>query len=319
MSHLGAAWPRRDWGAPMSGRIGALLWAALWTGVASAGAPVDARKLDVARIEEITGLKGAMSDTGDVFKVSAPRADTPVAVDGWTMPPFMGLTSWAAFQRGGAGKTMVMGDLVLFQDEVNPVLSALLASGLEVTALHNHFFFDEPKVYFMHIGGEGSADDLARGVRRALDTMKGIRVKAPAPTKGFGAAGLPTANAVTGKIVEDALGSKGQAKDGMFKVVIGRKVQAACGCEVDKDMGVNTWAAFAGSDDNAVVDGDFAVRESELQGVLKALRHADINIVAIHHHMVGETPRTLFLHYWGRGRVDALARGLKAALETQAN
>ena len=117
--------------------------------------------------------------------------------------------------------------------------------------------------------------------------------------------------------MEDALGVKGQAKDGMFKVVIGREAKAACGCAIAKEMGVNTWAAFAGSDDNAVVDGDFAMLETELQGVLKALRKADINIVAIHHHMAGETPRYLFLHYWGRGRVEALARGLKAALDTQ--
>lgn len=303
----------------MDKRLRACAWGLASACALSGGARADAQKIDPARIEEITGLKGALSEPGGVFKVSAPRADAPVAVDGWTMPPFMGLTSWAAFQRGGAGKTMVMGDLVLFQDEVNPVLSELLAAGLEVTALHNHFFFDEPKVYFMHIGGEGSAEELARGVRRALDTVKAIRVKAPTPASGFGAAGLPTANAVTGTAVESALGVKGQAKDGMFKVVIGRKAQAACGCDVDKDMGVNTWAAFAGSDENAVVDGDFAVREGELQGVLKALRQADINIVAIHHHMVGETPRILFLHYWGRGRVDALARGLKAALDTQRN
>jgi hypothetical protein len=212
---------------------------------------------------------------------------------------------------------MVMGDLVLFQDEVNPVLSELLDSGLEVTALHNHFFFDDPKVYFMHIGGEAPIDQLAKGVRRALDKVKEIRTKSSKPASGFGGAPLPAVSAISGKTVEDALGVKGQAKDGMFKVVIGRSAKATCGCDVSKDMGVNTWAAFAGSDDNAVVDGDVAMLETELQGVLKALRKADINVVAIHHHMAGETPRYLFLHYWGRGRVDALSRGLRAALDTQ--
>lgn len=287
------------------------------TGVADRGALAQATQLDTARIEEITGLKGTFTEQEGVFKVAAPRADTKVAVDGWTMPPFMGLTSWAAFQAGQSGTSMVMGDLVLFQDEVNPVLSELLDSGLEVTALHNHFFFDDPKVYFMHIGGEAPAELLARGVRRALDTVKEIRTKAPAPGSGFGGAPLPATSAITGKTVEDALGVKGLAKDGMFKVVIGRTAKAACGCEVTTEMGVNTWAAFAGSNDNAVVDGDFAMLETELQGVLKALRKADINIVAIHHHMAGETPRYLFLHYWGRGRVEALTRGLKAALDTQ--
>jgi hypothetical protein len=233
------------------------------------------------------------------------------------MPPFMGLTSWASFHPTPAGKTMVMGDLVLFQDEVNPVLSALLDAGLEVTALHNHFFFDEPKVYFMHIGGEATTDQVAKAVRGAFDKVKEVRAKAAAPAIGFGLQPLPQTSAITAKTVEDIIGAKGQANQGMFKVVIGRTAKADCGCDVTKEMGVNTWAAFAGADDNAVVDGDFAMLESELQGVLKALRKADINIVAIHHHMAGETPRYLFLHYWGRGHADALARGVKSALDTQ--
>lgn len=274
-------------------------------------------KLDTTRIEELTGLKGTFTEGEGVFKVTSPRADTKVSVDGWTMPPFMGLTSWAGFQAGQAGKAMVMGDLVLFEDEVNPVLTELLDSGLEVTALHNHFFFDDPKVYFMHIGGEAPAEQLAKGVRRAFDKVREIRTKAPVPGSGFGATPLPASSTIAGKAVEDALGVKGQAKDGMFKVVIARTAKAACGCDITKEMGVNTWAAFAGSDDNAVVDGDFAMLETELQGVLKALRKADINIAAIHHHMAGETPRYLFLHYWGRGSVEVLSRGLKSALDTQ--
>jgi hypothetical protein len=302
----------------MKARDALLLAAIVAFGVGHAGAAfAQGQKFDTARIEEITGLKGAFTESEGVFKVTSPRADTKVSVDGWAMPPFMGLTSWAAFQAGQGGKSMVMGDLVLFQDEVNPVLNELLDAGLEVTALHNHFFFDDPKVYFMHIGGEAPAEQLAKGVRRALDKVKEIRTKAPSPASGFGGAALPATSTITGKTVEDALGVKGQAKDGMFKIVIGRDAKAACGCAITKEMGVNTWAAFAGSDDNAVVDGDFAMLETELQGVLKALRRADINIVAIHHHMAGETPRYLFLHYWGRGRVDALVRGLKAALDSQ--
>jgi hypothetical protein len=276
-----------------------------------------AQKLDTARLEEITGLKGTLIEAEGVFKVTAPRADVKVAVDGWAMPPFMGLTSWASFHGGDSGKAMVMGDLVLFQDEVNPVLSELLDAGLEVTALHNHFFFDDPKVYFMHIGGEAPGEQLARGVRRALDKVREIRSRNATPASSFGAPVLPQTSTITGKTIEDVLGAKGQANSGMFKVVIGRTASAGGGHEVTKEMGVNTWAAFAGTDDNAVVDGDFAMRESELQGVLKALRKADINIVAIHHHMAGETPRFLFLHYWGRGRVDALARGVKSARDTQ--
>lgn len=305
----------------MHGRLGLRLFAiAAFLGANAAAALAQGQKLDTARIEEITGLKGTLIEQEGVFKVTSPRTDTKISVDGWTMPPFMGLTSWASFHASGQSKAMVMGDLVLFQDEVNPVLSELLDSGLEVTALHNHFFFDEPKIYFVHIGGEAAgAEPLARGVRRALDKLREIRAKAPVPASGFGAPPLPPTSTINGKTVEDTLGVKGQAKDGMFKVVIGRTAKAACGCEITKEMGVNTWAAFAGSDEDALVDGDFAMLEGELQGVLKALRKADINIVAIHNHMVSETPSFLFLHYWGRGRVDALARGLKTALDTQKN
>jgi hypothetical protein len=272
--------------------------------------------LDSAKIEEITGLKGTWNKEEGVFKVTSPRTDLKVSVDRWTMPPFMGLTSWAAFQKGKAADAMVMGDLVLMQDEVNPVMSELLGAGLGVTALHNHFFYDEPKVFFMHIGGEGAAESLAQGVRKALDKVKAIRAGHAEPGTSFGAESLPGSSSITGKSIDEILGTKGQAKDGMFKVVIGRKTKSACGCEVGKEMGVNTWAAFAGSDENAVVDGDFAVLEAELQGVLQALRGSGINIVAIHHHMTMETPRILFLHYWGRGKAADLARGVKTALAT---
>jgi hypothetical protein len=281
------------------------------------GAPARAEKLNTAGIEQITGLKGALNTNEGVFKVTAPRNDVKITVDGWTMPPFMGLTSWAAFSEGKQEEAMVMGDLVLFQDEVNPVMSAALDSGLSVTALHNHFFFDEPKVYFMHIGGEGEASKLAGGVRKALDKVKEIRTANPQPLTKFGGTPVPPGNAVSGRIIEDILGVKGQDKDGMFKVVIGRTVKMPCGCEMGKEMGVNTWAAFAGTDDNAVVDGDFAVVENELQPVLKSLRAEGINIVAIHHHMTTEQPRMLFLHYWGRNKAASLAHSLKKALDAQ--
>src|SRR5438046_3526453 len=272
--------------------------------------------LDTNQIEKITGLKGAWSATEGVFKVTVPRNDVKIVVDGWTMPPFMGLGTWAAFTQSKMGGAMVMGDTVLFQDEVNPVMSAALDNGLAVTALHNHFFYDEPKVYFMHIGGEGSADKLAAAVRKVWDKIKEIRAANPQPTTTFGSTPLPAASSITGKTIEDVLGVKGQANNGMFKVVIGRTTKMM-DTEVGKEMGVNTWAAFAGADDNAVVDGDFAVLEDELQPVLRSLRHDGINIVAIHSHMTQENPRILFLHYWGRGKADDLAKSLKAALATQ--
>jgi hypothetical protein len=276
-----------------------------------------AAPLDTAKIETLTGLKGTMNEAEKVFKVTAPRTDVKIAVDGWTMPPFMGLTTWAAFTPGVKAEAMVAGDLVLFEDEVNAAMSAALDGGLSVTALHNHFFADEPKVYFMHIGGEGDTAKLASAVKAALDAQKKVRAAQPVPQRVFGKAFAPASNAITAAPLDAALSAKGQAKDGMYKAVIGRAVKMPCGCEMAKEMGVNTWAAFAGTDDDAVVCGDFCVLEDELQPVLKSLRAEGVNIVAIHHHMTHEQPRTLFLHYWGKGPAAKLAASLQKTLALQ--
>jgi hypothetical protein len=276
-----------------------------------------AKKLDTATIDELTGLKGKLNEQENVYKVSSPRTDLKISVDKWEMPPFMGLTSWAAFMPGMKDGLMVMGDLVLMQDEVNPVMSAALDSGLQVTALHNHFFFDEPKVYFMHIAGEADLATLAKGVRASLDTVRKIRGANPQQAQSFSSQGIPAKSSLTAETLQDILGTKGETKDGMFKAVIGRAVKMPCGCEAGKEMGVNTWAAFAGADDNAIVDGDFVVLEIELQPALKSLRKSGINIVAIHHHMIGEEPRMIFFHYWGRGPAQELARAIKAALPAE--
>ncbi len=285
--------------------------------LAAATSVAQAGNLDTSKIEQLTGLKGTFNTNEGVFKITVLRNDVKVSVDDWTMPPFRGLASWAAFTDGKMNDAMVMGDNVLFQDEVNPVMSVALDNGLSVTALHNHFFYDEPKVYFMHIGGEGSVEQLATAIRKVWDKVKEIRAANPQPAVKFGGTSLPAQSSITGKAIEDILGVKGQSNNGMFKVVIGRTTKMPCGCEMGKEMGVNTWAAFAGTDDNALVDGDFAVLEAELQPVLKSLRHDGINIVAIHSHMTQENPRILFLHYWGKGRAADLARSLKAALGPQ--
>lgn len=271
--------------------------------------------LGTSQIQQVIGINGAWNATEGVFKITSPRTDVKVSVDGWTMPPFMGLASWAAFTKG-MDQTMVMGDTVFFQDEVNPVMSVALDNGLSVTALHNHFFFDEPKVYFMHIGGTGSDANLATAVKKVWDKVKEIRAANPKPATTFGGAAMPATNSITGKTIEDILGVKGQANNGMFKVTIGRATKMS-GMNMGNTMGVNPWAAFAGADDNALVDGDFAVEENQLQPVLKSLRHAGVNIVAIHSHMTDENPRILFLHYWGRGSTADLAKSLEAALDTQ--
>ncbi|MBD2935764.1 DUF1259 domain-containing protein [Burkholderia pseudomallei] len=272
--------------------------------------------LDTGRIEQIVGLKGVYSAKENVFKISKPRDDVKIQVDEWTMPPFMGLTSWAAFAPGHHGQAMMMGDTVLLEDEVNPAMSAALDAGLEVTALHNHFFFDRPRVYFMHIGGTGDPASLAEGVKKIYDKVAEIRSAHPAPESAWPGR-IAEPSTITAAPLEAILGRKGQTNNGMFKVIVGMTA-GMHGIKIGNEMGVNTWASFAGSDDEAVVDGDFAMREDELQTVLKRMRASGINIVAIHQHMTGETPRILFLHYWGKGRAASLAKGVRAALDARA-
>src|SRR6266849_2597443 len=180
--------------------------------------------LDTAKIDEITGLKGKLNEKEGVYRVSFPRADVKVAVDGWTMPPFMGLGTWAAF-KGENDKAMVMGDTVLLEDEVNPAISAALDNGLSVTALHNHFFFDHPKVYFMHIEGEGTVERLATAVKKMYDTTKAIRGRNAKPAESFAAVGrasLPEKNSISAAPLNEIFGVQGEVKDGMVKFTVGR-------------------------------------------------------------------------------------------------
>jgi hypothetical protein len=263
---------------------------------------------DAKRIGDLTGLSVELAD--GVAKVTKPRGDINAVVDGRTLKPFQGVTSWAGFQQSGK-TTVVMGDIVLLEHEVNPALSAALENGLDVTALHNHFFYDQPRVYFMHIAGNGEEEKLARAVRAVLDAA------AAAPKDdAFPGPAVPTEDSIDPAPLEHIFATQAQTKDGMAKFVFGRTTKMH-GMSVGVAMGVNTWAAFAGSNSAAVVDGDFAMTESELQGVLRTLRTAGINIVAIHSHMAHEEPRILFLHFWGKGPAEALARAIQAARETQ--
>ncbi|MDX2269483.1 MAG: DUF1259 domain-containing protein [Bryobacter sp.] len=267
-------------------------------------------------IDNLTKAKGAYTAAEDVYRVAFPRTDVKVNVDGRPLHPFLGLTSWAAFTPASDGALMVMGDLVLFEDEVNAAMSAALDAGLEVTALHNHFFHDSPRVMFMHIGGHGPAAKLAAGVRAALDAVQSIRNALPQPATQFSGPSIPATDSIDAAALDAILGLKGQSNAGMYKIAVGREASMH-GKTVNNQMGVNTWAAFAGSMEAATVDGDFAMLESELLGVLKVLRQANINIVAIHNHMTHEEPQYVFLHYWGKGNAIAMAKALKAAMDTQ--
>src|ERR1043166_730196 len=269
-----------------------------------------ANALDTAKIEKLTGATGKLDAKEGAFKVSVPRSDLSVTAAGVKLTPPMGLTSWAAFKKAGR-HTVVMGDIVLLEDQVNPLMSVALDNGLEVTALHNHFFWESPKVMFMHIGGSGDEEKLAAAVGKVFAKIKDTSGgKGEVPKADID----PAKTTLDPRKIETVLGTKGDLKDGVYKIVIGRTAHMH-GVEIGNTMGVNTWAAFAGSADEAVVDGDFAMKESELQPVLKALRGARINVVAIHQHMTGEAPRIMFLHYWGVGVAEDLAKGLRSALD----
>ncbi len=291
--------------------ISLVLMGAAWAAWAQEPAALDPQK-----IGELAGTKAVKTPEG-VVRVAWPRTDIAVTVDGTALPAFAGLTSWAGFQADPKSEAMVMGDLVLLQDEVNPVMDVLFENGLTVTALHNHFFYDEPRVYFMHVGGDGPVARLAPGVRKAMEKVQEIRKAAPLPAKGFVHPPVTAASSITAKPIDDILGPAADTKDGMRKYSFGRKIKASCGCELGGAMGVNTWAALVGSDEQALIDGDFACLPGELQPTLKALRKAGIDIVAIHSHMEDESPRVTFLHYWGVGRAAELAKGVRGALDAQ--
>ena len=283
----------------------------LISGLALVAVACASAALDTKKIDQLTGLKGKANEKENTYKVTFPRDDVKVVVDGWTMAPFMGLGTWAAFTPAKDG-AMVMGDTVLFEDEVKAAMSAALDNDLNVTALHNHFFFDHPKVFFMHIEGEGAVDKLAAAVRKVYDAARQIRAANPIPKDSFGAAPLPEKSSISAAPLNEIFGAQGESKDGMVKFTFGRPATMH-GVKIDNTMGVNTWAAFAGSDDSAVVDGDFAVTEDELQPTARSLLKEKINIVAIHQHMTHEQPRMMFFHYWGRGRAKDLAQAIKGA------
>jgi hypothetical protein len=208
---------------------------------------------------------------------------------------------------------VMMGDLVLTQDEVNPVMSALLDNGLEATALHNHFFWDEPRMFYMHVHGHGSPAELARKVKPALDLIGKGGGPATSPAAGTPA---PTPSIDTAKMAQIA-GHQGEVNGAVYKITVGRDdlKLTEMGAPINARMGLNTWAAFVGTNESAAIAGDVAMTAAEVTPVLKALRKNGLEVVAIHHHMTGTSPTIYFLHYWGTGPADKLATGFKAALD----
>jgi hypothetical protein len=267
-----------------------------------------------AEYQEAMKILGKQGDyKANVLKVNIPRNDLTVTVDGVATPTPFGFGGWLAMTKGSGGKDVMMGDLVLTQDEVNPVMSALLDHGLEVTALHNHFFYDEPRLFYMHVMGHGSATDLARMAKPAVDL---IGHASPSHPASQGTATLQPGKIDTAKIAQ-IVGHEGEQSGTVYKITVGRDDLnlKEMGATINARMGLNTWAAFVGTDENAAVAGDVAMLPSEVTPVLKTLRKQGIQVVAIHHHMIGTQPTIIFLHYWGKGPAEKLAAAFKAALD----
>jgi len=249
----------------------------------------------------------------NVLKINIPRSDLTVTVDGVATPTPFGFGGWLAMTKGSGNMDVMMGDLVLLEDEVNPVMSALLDNGLEVTALHNHFFFDDPRIFFMHVMGHASPADLARKAKPAIDLIGHVESTHP---KTSGTATLQPGKIDTAKIAK-IVGHEGEQTGDVYKITVGRDdlKLTEMGAVINARMGLNTWASFVGNDQSAAVAGDVAMTEDQVTRVLKTLRKHGINVVAIHHHMTGTRPTIIFLHYWGRGPAEKLATAFKAALD----
>ncbi len=270
--------------------------------------------LNIQAIESVTGLKGQTTD--GVLKLSVPRNEVRVILDGFEIIPFMGLTSWVAF-RQGPHHTTLMGDIVVLEDEIKDAMVAAIQADLYVTALHNHFVRERPRVMFMHVEGTADETALATGAHKMFDAIKTVRQKHPVEP----AAQKVNSNLDTQRL-EAAVGDKGESKDGVFKFVLGRLtvpvVCTRCGdLNIDAAMGYNTWAAFQGTNERAAVCGDVAMLENEVHLVIRELQAGKIDVVAVHNHMFFEDPRVIFLHYWGIGDAHELAQTVKRALDTQ--
>src|SRR5438105_1017382 len=270
-----------------------------------------------AEYQQVLTALGKQGDyKANVLKVNIPRNDVSVTVANVKTPTPFGFGGWVAMTKGTGGMDVMMGDLVLTQDEVNPVMSALLENGIDVTALHNHFFWDEPRMFYMHVHAHGKPADLASKVKPAIDLI-GKGASRPAATPAPAAAPPPTMD--TAKLAQ-IVGTQGEQSGAVYKITIGRDdlKLTEMGAPINARMGLNTWAAFVGTNDNAAIAGDVAMLANEVQPVLKALRKNGIDVVAIHHHMTGTQPTVYFLHYWGTGPAEKLATGFKAAVSETA-
>ena len=267
------------------------------------------RALDTAVIEKITGLKGK-SNNGE-YKITIPQNDLNVDVDGFRIIPPMGLGTWIAFTPSAEG-AMIMGDIILTETDLKPVQQEVIHQGLTITAIHNHFIRNHPNIIYMHVGGNGTTADMAQKTKAVLDKVAASRGHNPAA-----ASVADVEYSIDSRSLDDILGYKGEMSKGVYKYTIGRPdvILREHGVVITTFFGFNTWAAFQGTPDHAAVAGDFTMLEEEVAPVIKALVENDIEVVAVHNHMVHEQPRIFFLHYWGVGNAEQLAKGLRVALD----
>jgi hypothetical protein len=265
---------------------------------------------DYQQVLKVVGKSGDYN--ANVLKVNVPRNDLHVSIANYPVPTPFGFGGWFALTKGDGGDDVMMGDLVLLQEEANPVMSALLDHGLEVTALHNHFFWAQPEVFFMHIHGHGKAVDLANQIKPALDL-----IGREAPATANASASAPAKSSLDTARIAKIVGHEGEHNGAVYKITVGRPDLDVeeMGAIINARMGLNTWAAFVGTNQAAAVAGDVAMLETEVTATLKALRGHGLEVVAIHHHMTNSRPVVIFLHYWGRGPADKLATGFRAALD----
>ena len=266
--------------------------------------------LDTMVIERITGVKGK-TNNGE-YKVTIPQNDLSIEVDGFKIIPAMGLSTWIGFTPSGTG-TMIMGDIIITENDLKLVQQEVIRQGLTITAIHNHFVRNHPNVMYMHIGGSGATEQMAQKAKAVLDKINEVREEDPA--KGTASSEAVT-NTLDTKMLDEIIGFKGELSKGVYKYTIGRPdvILLEHGMPVSSFLGFNTWAAWQGTPERAAVAGDFTMLENEVAPVIKALVENGIEVVAVHNHMVHERPRIFFLHYWGVGNAEQLAKGLRAAL-----
>ena len=266
-------------------------------------------KLDIAQIEQITGMKGA--EKNGEYKITVPQNDLNIVVDGFKIIPPMGLGSWIAFTPC-ADSVMMMGDIILSETDLSPVQQEVIRQGLSITAIHNHFVRNRPNVMYMHIDGFGNVAKVSAIAKAVFDKVKEVRGKDPKAPKADS-----VINTLNIPVLDAIMGSKGEMSKGVYKYTIGRPdvMLKEHGIPISSFMGFNTWAAWQGTTDKAAVAGDFTMLENEVAPVIRALVENGIEVVAVHNHMVHEDPKIFFLHYWGVGTADHLAKGLRSALD----